>query len=268
MTSREGPAGVTTQLPSIAILVLFILPVAACSSTPAQADPDARTNAAPARAVQDAEANVAPAQPGDDVDVSVAATGQDADDSAVLVVAHRDADVAVAPQRKTPDVGAYVVRHALKMVGTPYVWGGNRPGGLDCSGLVQYSYARAGVVVPRAVFQQRAASRAVPRKQIQPGDLVFFHLDGKRNSHIGIYIGDGRFVHAPSTGKLVTTASLSNPFWQRHFAGARRPLAADQTVARASVNRASVDRPSIDRVSVDRVSVDRVSVLERVRTEH
>jgi murein DD-endopeptidase len=259
MTSREGPAGVTPLLPSIAILALFLLPVAACSSTPVQADPDTSTNAAPARAVQDADTNVVPAQPGDDVDVNVAATGQDAEDSAVLVVAHRDADVAVAPQRKTPDVGAYAVRHALKMVGTPYVWGGSAPGGFDCSGLVQYSYALAGVAMPRAMIQQRAASRAVPRKQIRPGDLVFFHIDGKRNSHIGIYIGDGKFVHAPSTGKLVSTASLSNPYWQRHFGGARRPL--------ALADNRRIDRVSVDRVSVDRVPVDRVSVLDRLRTE-
>lgn len=224
MTSREGPAGVTTQLPSIAILVLFILPVAACSSTPAQADPDARTNAAPARAVQDAEANVAPAQPGDDVDVSVAATGQDADDSAVLVVAHRDADVAVAPQRKTPDVGAYVVRHALKMVGTPYVWGGNRPGGLDCSGLVQYSYAQANMKLPRSTDGLWASSRAVSRKEIRAGDLLFFHQEGKRNSHVAIYVGNHRFVHAPSSGKQVSTASLDDKYWNQHFSGARRPV--------------------------------------------
>lgn len=268
MTSREGPDSAGTRLPSIAILALVLPPLAACSSTPAQADPALDTSATRTRSAQNVDASVAPARPVDNVDVDVVATGHDEEDGAVLVLAERKADIAPAPKPKTPDVGAYAVRHALKMVGTPYVWGGNKPGGLDCSGLVQYSYARAGVAVPRAVVQQRAASRAVPRKQIRPGDLVFFHLDGKRNSHIGIYIGDGKFVHAPSTGKHVTTASLSNPYWRRHFAGARRPLAADRTPDRAPVNRASVDRTPVDRVSVDRVSVDRVSVLERVRTEY
>jgi cell wall-associated NlpC family hydrolase len=140
------------------------------------------------------------------------------------------------------DVGSYAVRHALEVVGTPYVWGGNAPGGFDCSGLVQYSYSLAGLELPRVTIKQRSASRAVARKQARPGDLLFFHIDGKRNSHIGIYIGDGQFVHAPRTGKFVSIARLDNPYWKRNFGGARRPV--------------SDDRPP-----------DRVSALRRVRLE-
>jgi murein DD-endopeptidase len=270
MTNREGPAGVATQLPSIAILALVILPLAGCSSAPVQADPAIDAGAAPAQTVQDIDANVAPArtvrdtdadvviaQPGDRIDVNVVAisTDQDAEDGAVLLVGTApDRRAAGSAKQARADVGAGAVRHALEVVGTPYVWGGNTPRGFDCSGLVQYSYSLVGVELPRVTIMQRSATQAVSRKQLRPGDLVFFHIDGKRNSHIGIYIGDGKFVHAPRTGKFVSTASLSNPYWQRNFAGARRPLAL-------------ADNRRVDRASVDRVPVDRVSVLDRLRTE-
>ena len=144
-----------------------------------------------------------PVQPGPD-----AATGAD-----------------TAPLQAEMDMGTGAMRHALNMVGTPYRFGGNTPrDGFDCSGLVQYSYALAGMSLPRTLEQLLTSTRSVSMTRVRPGDLVFFHLDGKRNSHVGLYIGNGNFVHAPSTGKLVSTESLSNPFWSRHLAGARRPI--------------------------------------------
>lgn len=129
-----------------------------------------------------------------------------------------------APKQTAPDVGAGAARHALEMRGKPYRPGGNSPRGFDCSGLVQYSYAQVNLRLPRSTEDQWASSRAVARKEIRPGDLLFFHQEGKRNSHVAIYVGDSRFVHAPSSGKQVATASLSDRYWSQHFAGARRPV--------------------------------------------
>lgn len=108
------------------------------------------------------------------------------------------------------------------MVGKPYRYGGSSPQGFDCSGLVHYSYSRAGVKIPRDTPGLRQASRPVSVRHIQRGDLVFFNQEGKRASHVGIYLGNDEFVHAPSTGKHVHIVTLSESYWQRHFAGARR----------------------------------------------
>ncbi len=110
----------------------------------------------------------------------------------------------------------------MKMVGTPYQYGGNTPAGFDCSGLVHYSYARAGAQVPRTTRQQLKHSHRVARTELRPGDLVFFNQNGKRSSHVGLYIGDNRFVHAPSTGKRVHVSMLTNRYWRRYFVEARR----------------------------------------------
>ncbi len=129
-----------------------------------------------------------------------------------------------APRQAEPDVGAGAARHALGMQGKPYRMGGSTPQGFDCSGLVHYSYARVSMSLPRSTEGLWANSRAVSRKEIRPGDLLFFHQEGKRNSHVAIYVGNDRFVHAPSSGKKVSTASLSDPYWRQHFAAARRPV--------------------------------------------
>lgn len=126
--------------------------------------------------------------------------------------------------RSDPDAGAGAARHALGMRGKPYRYGGNTPQGFDCSGLIQYSYARAGMKVPRSTEALWAGSRSISSSQIRPGDLLFFHQEGKRNSHVALYVGDDRFVHSPSSGKQVSTASLSDPYWRRNFSAARRPL--------------------------------------------
>ena len=173
-------------------------------------------------APQDGSSGVAVAQPsGETVEV----TSLDDDEGTALTVTSREAVVVYTVEESTEDIGAGAARHALKQVGVPYVWGGNTPKGFDCSGLIQYSYARVGMEFPRVTVTQRKASRQVSRASLRPGDLVFFHIDGKRYSHIGIYVGERRFVHAPRTGKYVSTASLDNPYWQRNYAGARRPRA-------------------------------------------
>ena len=108
------------------------------------------------------------------------------------------------------------------MIGKPYRYGGNSPAGFDCSGLVQYSYSRAGLPVPRTTGSQRQSGIAIDSQSLRAGDLVFFDQEGLKSSHVGIYIGNGSFVHAPSSGKQVRADRLDAKYWQEHFAGARR----------------------------------------------
>lgn len=112
---------------------------------------------------------------------------------------------------------------AQQLIGKPYRYGGESPAtGFDCSGLVHYSYGRAGVEVPRSTGEQLREGRALSRSQIKKGDLLFFDQEGKRSSHVAIYVGDDSFVHAPSSGKRVRRDRLGDPYWRKHFAGARR----------------------------------------------
>ncbi len=109
------------------------------------------------------------------------------------------------------------------MLGRPYRYGGAAPAsGFDCSGLVYYSFRQAGVTLPHSTDQQRSISRPIRASDLRRGDLLFFDLEGKKNSHVGIYLGNGRFVHAPSTGKTVRRDRLDSPYWRKHFSEARR----------------------------------------------
>ncbi len=131
-------------------------------------------------------------------------------------------------QRETPDSpaaspGAAALLAAQSRIGTPYRYGGSGPEAFDCSGLVAYSYQQAGVTVPRTAAQQYALARPVRRAELRAGDLVFFRLSGRNVSHVGIYAGDGQFVHAPQTGGLVRTASLDDEWYRERYAGAGRP---------------------------------------------
>ena len=121
-----------------------------------------------------------------------------------------------------PEAARAAAGAALKMVGRPYRYGGASPAGFDCSGLVQYSYRQAGLVLPRSTEDQLRASTRIRTSAIRRGDLLFFDEEGKKKSHVGIYLGDGRFVHAPSSGKHVRTDSLDAPYWKKHLAEARR----------------------------------------------
>jgi cell wall-associated NlpC family hydrolase len=109
-------------------------------------------------------------------------------------------------------------------VGKPYRYGGSSPSsGFDCSGLVQYSYAQAGRKLPRSTDEQRSASKRIGVADLRRGDLLFFDQEGKRSSHVGLYLGNGEFVHAPSSGKRVRRDRLDTPYWKKHLAEARRP---------------------------------------------
>lgn len=118
-------------------------------------------------------------------------------------------------------VRAQVVFTAMQMVGVPYRWGGSSPEGFDCSGLVQFAYSNAGLRLPRTAAEQLNASTPVTLENAQAGDLLFFR-DGSRTSHVAIYLGQGRFVHAPSTGNSVSLDSFGNAYWRMRFARAGR----------------------------------------------
>jgi cell wall-associated NlpC family hydrolase len=111
-----------------------------------------------------------------------------------------------------------VVGIALQYLGTPYVWGASGPGAFDCSGFTAYVYAQVGVSLPHNAAAQYSYGAPVSRDQLQPGDLVFF--DGL--GHVGIYIGNGSFVHAPHTGDVVKISSLYDSWYAATYVGARR----------------------------------------------
>ncbi len=119
--------------------------------------------------------------------------------------------------------GEAALKVALHYLGTPYRWGGSSPStGFDCSGLVQYAYAQEGLQLPRVAAAQFDVGIPVPRDQLRPGDAVFFADPNGYVHHVGLYIGDGRFVNAPETGEDVKISSLSDPYFAAQYAGARR----------------------------------------------
>lgn len=124
----------------------------------------------------------------------------------------------------TTDRGVMLLRVAESRIGTPYRYGGAGPDAFDCSGLVSYAHRELGVSVPRTAAEQFAAATPVPRQELRPGDLVFFRLSGRQVSHVGIYAGGDRFVHAPQRGGHVREASLDQEVFRRGFAGAGRFL--------------------------------------------
>jgi cell wall-associated NlpC family hydrolase len=111
---------------------------------------------------------------------------------------------------------------ALQQIGVPYRYGGSTPKGFDCSGLIYYSYSRVGKNVPRTTGSLWSGIQPVAKNQVQVGDVLFFRIEGKM-SHVGMYIGDNQFVHAPSSGKVVTVGSLQSDFYRKALIRAGRP---------------------------------------------
>lgn len=130
-----------------------------------------------------------------------------------------------APSRPVSEARQRVIGTATALLGTPYKYGGTTPAGFDCTGYVQYVFRKAaGLSLPRTSIDQIQSGEPLRPTQAQPGDLVYFRIDGKKDLHLGIYLGDGRFIHAPSSGGAVNVQSMGTEYWRTRFLGARQVL--------------------------------------------
>ena len=144
--------------------------------------------------------------------------------------------VFITHPEETSPVAADVLFRALGLVGTPYRWGGNTPdSGFDCSGLIKYVYNdAAGISLPRTTREMIVMrAQSIGQDKLQTGDLLFFATNGgSQVSHAGIYVGEGRFVHAPATGGTVKLDSLNKAYWQKAYLNAKRVLPTEKNLAR------------------------------------
>ena len=122
------------------------------------------------------------------------------------------------------DQATQLITLAMGLLGVPYKRGGTSEiTGFDCSGFVRHLYEKSvGQILPRRAVDQARATEVIDRNELQPGDLVFFNTMRRAFSHVGIYVGDGKFIHAPRSGKAVDVADMRNAYWQKRFNGARR----------------------------------------------
>lgn len=112
---------------------------------------------------------------------------------------------------------------AISQLGRPYVWGGADLTGFDCSGLVRFIYDQVGIAVPRTAAEQFSVAKRIEIAGLEPGDLLFFRTQqGQRISHVAIYTGEGRFIHAPRSGQLVEFRELDDEYYRPRLAGAGR----------------------------------------------
>lgn len=125
------------------------------------------------------------------------------------------------------DAASDLVVNAMGFLGVPYRRGGNsaETGGFDCSGFVRAMYEQTvGMILPRRANEQAAATQAIDKQDLMPGDLVFFNTMRHAFSHVGIYVGDGKFIHSPKPGAEVRVEDMAKSYWARRFDGARRVL--------------------------------------------
>ncbi len=129
----------------------------------------------------------------------------------------------IAPPANDAVIRESVIETALGQIGRPYHYGGADPSGFDCSGLVQYSYALAGVKVPRTARDLMDAGKHISLHDARPGDLLFYRFDDKGDAlHVAIYLGEGQMVHAPESGRQVTVIPLDPQIWSDRFVAAVR----------------------------------------------
>ncbi|WP_019519600.1 C40 family peptidase [Faucicola boevrei] len=127
-------------------------------------------------------------------------------------------------QSQTSNTADGLLSKAKTLIGTPYRFGGTTPSGFDCSGFMQYVFKNAGISLPRTSRDMATVGKQVSRDALQVGDMVFFAHSGSRISHVGMYVGDGKFIHSPSTGKTVEITSLNSKYWAGRYITARRVL--------------------------------------------
>ncbi|MDR2401542.1 MAG: C40 family peptidase [Deferribacteraceae bacterium] len=132
---------------------------------------------------------------------------------------------AAIPEGRGGGLRDAIVKSANSYIGVPYIWGGSSRRGVDCSGLAQAVYSLNGLSIPRSSREQYSRGASISRSSLKPGDLVFFATSGgKTVSHVGVYVGNNQFIHAPSKGKRVTSASLLDPYFSKVYVGARSYL--------------------------------------------
>jgi cell wall-associated NlpC family hydrolase len=129
-----------------------------------------------------------------------------------------------AVKDKASGQAAGMVEQAMGLLGVPYRRGGNSEStGFDCSGFVRHLYEKSvGQLLPRRAEEQARATEVIKQDELKPGDLVFFNTMRRAFSHVGIYVGDGKFIHAPRAGKAVNVEDMRSAYWQKRFNGARR----------------------------------------------
>lgn len=146
---------------------------------------------------------------------------------------------AVAPPQMAAKQSSVVLSRAVNVLGTPYRWGGSSPSkGFDCSGLVKYAFRDVNEAdLPRTSNAMAAGhGQKVDRKDLKPGDLLFFNIKSHKVNHVAIYLGNDRFIHAPRRGKAVSIDTLKKPYWESHYVVAKRvlPKQKDQPTLRIS----------------------------------
>ncbi len=142
---------------------------------------------------------------------------------APIVESHRVNDETRSPSPSYATIkphgkGVEIFTIASNLLGSPYRYGGEDPSGFDCSGLVQYSHQSVGIKVPRTANDQYKSAYSIPASKLKPGDVIFFRFNWRNISHVGIYAGHGKFIHAPRKGRKVKISSLSEPYWQKRIA--------------------------------------------------
>ena len=125
------------------------------------------------------------------------------------------------PQEHSPQ--KRVTERAVSFLGTPYRYGGTTPKGFDCSGFIQYVYKISiNIGLPRLAREQARTGKSVSAKELRPADIVHFKIKGQRSPHVGIYLGKGNFIHAPSSGGRVNIQNIHSKYWRKLYRGARR----------------------------------------------
>lgn len=156
--------------------------------------------------------------------LSVAPTAANADTG--ITNYFGDYNASVSQTSNNASTADSLIAKAKNFIGLPYRFGGTSPtSGFDCSGFMQYVYKQtANINLPRTSGSMAQVGERVSRDALKPGDMVFFSLGGGRISHVGMYIGEGRFIHSPSTGKSISITSLDTGYWANKFVTARRVL--------------------------------------------
>lgn len=152
--------------------------------------------------------------------------------ASICLLAHADeSQDTAAPKTRWSDTAQEILMNALSLTGVKYTYGGKTPEtGFDCSGFVRYVFQQAAnLTLPHGARALSQLGRAIPEDQLQPGDLVFFKTLKSAFSHVGIYLGDGKFIHAPSTGGNIRVVDMNDSYWAKRFSGARRMSATEES---------------------------------------